>query len=390
MQKIKVIHISHASVSVYMHGQKTLKQMILDDWYSLTAQQIKKYNPEIEIECWTPEKAFKTQQEFSYNGIKYRQFPTIFSPVYGLDLSTEMLGAIRQEINKTEKEGVKLILHLHEYHNLHGLFIATRFKDANIIAQHHGGSWPLKHVKQTKRYRLFFPFFFFGQIWENHVLRNIREFYVLSQEEINYLKKIAPKSVIKFQTMGIEEEFFKKENKKDARKKIKWNQEDKIVLYLGRLINQKGIGYLIDAMQSLPDVKLKVIGWGELDFFKKYADSKNLKNVEFLGPIFGEKKLVYLAAADALVLPSMKEGAPVTVMESLARNTPVVVTDIGGVPMMIENGKEGIIIKQKSSEEIVRGIKEILKWKKKNVQQSANKYKWKKIVEDTLNDYKTI
>ena len=57
MQKLKVILISHASVSVYMKGQKKLKQMILDDWYSLTAKQIKKYYPKIDIECWTPEKA---------------------------------------------------------------------------------------------------------------------------------------------------------------------------------------------------------------------------------------------------------------------------------------------------------------------------------------------
>ena len=151
--KIKVILISHASVSVYMKGQKPLKQMILDDWYSLTAQQIKKFYPEIEVECWTPERTYKTKKSFIHSKIKYQQFPTIFSPMYGLDLSIQMLKEMKREIKKAKRERYKLIFHLHEYHNLHGLIIATLFKGENIIGQHHGGSWPLKHIKENKKYR---------------------------------------------------------------------------------------------------------------------------------------------------------------------------------------------------------------------------------------------
>jgi hypothetical protein len=157
--KIKTILISHASVSVYMKGQKSLRQMILDDWYSLTAQQIKRFHPEIEVECWAPEKTFKEIQEFKYENIVYKQFPTAFSPQYGLDLSIQMLKEMKEEVKKSKKENYKLIFHLHEYHNLHGLMIATLFKEENIIAQHHGGNRPLKLWKENKKYRFFFPFF---------------------------------------------------------------------------------------------------------------------------------------------------------------------------------------------------------------------------------------
>ena len=151
------------------------------------------------------------------------------------------------------------------------------------------------------------------------------------------------------------------------------------------------MSFLLEAMKTLKDIELKCIGFGpEEKKFKDYVKKNKLKNVEFLGGVFGEQKLNYLSAADVLVLPSLKEGAPVTVMEALATNTPVVVTDVGGVPLMIEGGREGIIIKQKNPEDIVRGVKEILKWKNKNVKKSAERYKWKKIIDDTIEDYKEI
>ena len=88
-----------------------------------------------------------------------------------------MLKELKKEIKKSEEKGYKFIIHLHEYHNLHGLLIATLFKNQKIIAQHHGGSWPLKHVREVKRYKFAFPAFLVGQFWENKVLKNIDIFY---------------------------------------------------------------------------------------------------------------------------------------------------------------------------------------------------------------------
>lgn len=387
---MKVILISHASVSVYMKGQKTLKQMIMDDWYSLTAQEIKRYHPEMDVECWTPEKIMKEPQEFEESDIKYRQFPTTFSPMYGLDLSVQMLKEMKKEIAKAKKENYKLIFHLHEYHNLHGLVIATFFKGQNIVAQHHGGCWPLKHIRENKKYKLFFPAFLFGQIWESLVLKNIKCFYPLSKQEIEYLKKAAPNSKIKFQTMGIEDYYFDSMKKESARRKIGWPRNKKIVLFLGRLIPVKGITYLLDAMKELEEIELKVIGWGGQEEYEGYAESLNLKNVEFLGSKFKRDKLPYLAAADVFILPSSKEGASVSVMEAIARNLPIITTDTGGMPLMVKDGQEGLVIRQKNSEDIVKAVREILKWKKKNIKKYAERYRWKKIIDETVKDYEEI
>lgn len=390
MKKIKVIQIAHASHSVWLKGQKTLKEMITGDWFSLTSKQIKKFYPEIEVECWCPEKNYKEESEFYDSNIKYRQFPTTFSPMYGLDLSISMLKELKKEIKKSEDKKYKLIIHLHEYHNLHGLLIATLFKKQKIIAQHHGGSWPMKHVKEVRRYKLAFPAFFLGQLWENKVLKNIKIFYALSPQEIGYLKKTAPNSEVRFQTMGIEDFYFGVMKKDYARKKVKWKLNQKILLFLGRINHIKGIPYLIDAAEKLPEIEIKIIGWDEQEKYEAEIKLRNLKNVEFLGAIFGKQKLPYLSAADAFILPSSKEGASVSVMEAMARNLPIITTDVAGMPLMVKDGREGIVIKQKNSEEIVKAVREIMKWKKKNFKKYAERYRWKKIIEETVDDYKKI
>lgn len=390
MEKIKVISLSPASVSVHMKGQKTLRQMIKDDWYSLTAKEIKKFYPQLEVECWAPEKVMKKPEEFSEGGIRYRQFPTTFSPKYGLDLSIPMLKEMKKEIRNAKEKGYEVIFHLHEYHQLHGIVIATLFKNANLIAQHHGGNCPWQYVKAKRKYYPFFLPLLVGQIWERAVLKNIKCFYALSQKELSYLKRIAPNSRIRFQTMGIEDYYFESSNKAREREKLGWPKDKKIMLFVGRLTPAKGIGYLLEAMRELKDAELKIIGWGETETYKKYIQEHKLKNVEFIGSVFGRDKLPHLSAADLMILPSLGEGAPVVLMEAIAKNLPVVASDVGGISKMIKNGREGRIIKPQNSEEIVNGVKEVLKWKRKNIKKYAEKYKWKKIIENTVKDYKKI
>jgi len=394
MKKIKVLMIAHCSHSYFLgEGEKDLTKLFLNDWYTKTAKQLSKFYPEIVVECWAPEKLNREAEEIILEGVKFKFFPVTFSPIYALDFSMPMIRAIKQEIKKSKKENYELILHIHEIHNLHGLLIATIFKNQKIIVQHHGGSWPFKHVRETKRYKFFFPLFALAQIWENLVLRNVACFYALSEEEISYLKKVAPNSEIRFQTMGIDDEYFKNTSKKVARKKLKLPLKEKILVYIGRINDIKGVGFLLEAMSKLKlekreNILLKIIGFGpQEEKFKKYVKENNLKNVDFLGGVYGERKMFYLSASDLFVLPSSKEGAPVTVMEALARNLPVIATRVGGTPLMIKNNREGILISPRNSDELVDAIKKVLTWKEKNVRKYAERYKWEKIIEDTVKDY---
>lgn len=387
--KLKVIQLAHASHSYFANENDDLKKITLNDWYFKTARQLKKFYPEIAVECWAPERAYTHEEMWVEEGITARFFPTLFSPLYGLDYSPALIHALSEEVKKSKREKYRLIIHIHEFHSLHGLIIASLFQRQNIIVQHHGGSWPIKHLRESLGKRKALPLFLLGQLWEETVIKNVKQFYALSQHEIDYLTQRG--CTVRFQTMGIDDEYFEKIDKKTARKKLGLPEEERIVLFLGRVSEIKGIGYLLDAARRLEDVQLKIIGFGqEREYYEKKAHELGLKNVEFLGGVFGERKLLYLSAADALLLPSLKEGAPVTVMEALARNLPCVVSDVGGVRLMIERVKNGIIIPPKNSDAIVGGVKEILSWPPKDLTEYAKLYKWKKIIDDTVKDYERI
>jgi len=381
----KVIHIAHASHSYFANEGDDLKKIVLNDWYFKTASQIKKYHPEIEVECWAPEKDNRSYEEFIENGIKLKLFPVNFSPLYGMDFSLSMLLELKKEVEKSYGK-YELLIHLHEFHNLHGLIIADLFKNQKIIVQHHGGSWPSKHLRESKKKRFFAPLFWLGQWYENRVIKNVDQFYALSTEELDYLKDKGCRA--RFQTMGIGEEYFEDCNKKKARKKLGINEDEKLLFFLGRVGKVKGVDYLLRAMKKLPDINLKIAGYGlEREELEKYATDNNLVNVEFLGGVFGEDKLLYLSAADALVLPSLKEGAPVTVMEAMARNRPSIVSDVGGVKLMI-NDENGIIIEPGQVDDIIKAARNVFEWREKDIKKHAKIYKWEKIIQDTVEDYK--
>ncbi len=64
MKKIKVLMIAHCSHSYFLgEGEKDLKKLFLNDWYTKTAKQLNKFYPEIEVECWAPEKLNEKAEE---------------------------------------------------------------------------------------------------------------------------------------------------------------------------------------------------------------------------------------------------------------------------------------------------------------------------------------
>lgn len=123
------------------------------------------------------------------------------------------------------------------------------------------------------------------------------------------------------------------------------------VLYMGRLVEEKGLFLLLDALvdvrRLLPNVKLQLAGTGELEApLRRYAATKGMsENVEFLGWVSGEDKWRVLAQASLYVLPSDAEGLPMGVLEAMAVGLPVIATDVGGIPDVVEDGVNGRLIK---------------------------------------------
>lgn len=103
---------------------------------------------------------------------------------------------------------------------------------------------------------------------------------------------------------------------------------------------------------------MKIAGTGVAENeLKKYTRELGLSNVEFLGFVSGEKLLNIVSAAYFTMVPSeWYENNPLSVIESLALGTPVIGSDIGGIPELIVGGKNGFLHKPKDEQSLSEAL----------------------------------
>ncbi|TSC72808.1 MAG: WbwZ [Parcubacteria group bacterium Gr01-1014_70] len=121
----------------------------------------------------------------------------------------------------------------------------------------------------------------------------------------------------------------------------------------------KGSEYLIAAMpavlEKFPEAILCLIGWGE-ERSKLKVQSVKLQLEKEIYFISKSPAAQYLNAFDMFVLPSLKEGLPYTILEAGLAELPVVATHVGGVPDIIENEKNGLLVEPASAEQLAKAI----------------------------------
>ena len=123
-------------------------------------------------------------------------------------------------------------------------------------------------------------------------------------------------------------------------------EEDGYALYFGRLSPEKGVRTLIDAAVKA-NVRLIVLGTGPSEAeLKTYAKDK--QNIEFKGFLQGKELRDLIRRARCVALPSeWYENGPYSAMEAMASGKPLIVSDKGGLPELVENGVNGYVFREK-------------------------------------------
>lgn len=145
-----------------------------------------------------------------------------------------------------------------------------------------------------------------------------------------------------------------------------FGQEDKkVVLFVGRLAEKKGVKYLIQAMKMI-DARLIIVGTGPLETELKELAAKETGDIVFLGNKTHEELKIIMPSADVYAAPSITakggdtEGIPVSIMEAMASGVPVVASDSGGISDLVKNGENGLLTKEKDVKGIADAINSIL------------------------------
>lgn len=156
------------------------------------------------------------------------------------------------------------------------------------------------------------------------------------------------------------------------------------ILYVGNLKKEKGVIELIkgfaEISEKYPELKLLYAGPGILRS-ELANQAKNLaisNKVILLGGVDHNQLPELISQARVLALPSYNEGVPNVVLEAMASGTPVLATNVGGIPEVFDENICGKLIKPKSAHSVATGLTYILnrEWSEDKIKQHSKKFTW--------------
>jgi glycosyltransferase involved in cell wall biosynthesis len=156
------------------------------------------------------------------------------------------------------------------------------------------------------------------------------------------------------------------------------NELRKRVLYLGKISKNKGVFDILEVVPKIlkdnPNVIFTFAGNGDGDslkhFWERVSELNINSNIEFLGWLDTLEKVQVLSNSDMLLLPSYKEAFGKVLIEAMAAGIPVVASNVGGIPDIIKNFENGILINAGDQTQLTDGIKFLLNNKKEYVEMS--------------------
>ncbi len=177
---------------------------------------------------------------------------------------------------------------------------------------------------------------------------------------------------------------------------------EKIVLYVGRLVYEKGIHVLINAVPKVlekVDAKFIIVGSGYMkEQLLNIVKSMRLEHkVLFLGFVDDDTLLRLQKCADVSVVPSLFEPFGIVALEAMAAKSPVVVSDTGGLSEIVDHDVTGFKVYPNNPESLAWGITKILldenyrNYIRENAYKKVQeKYDWQKIAQQTKQIYKAV
>jgi len=150
----------------------------------------------------------------------------------------------------------------------------------------------------------------------------------------------------------------------DLKKELGLPINHSIIGTIAHLVEHKGLKYLLESasllLASRRDISFLFVGGGALErkLKKLCVDLKIEKNVIFAGERSDIPEILF--SIDIFVLPSLREGLPLAILEAMACGKPVIATNVGGIPEIVVDGVSGILVSPKDPEALFRAMDELL------------------------------
>lgn len=324
------------------------------------------------------DKSQKIENIKEYKGVKLKKVLTIDKKGLAA-MTSSFFATIAALFSKAN------VVHYHAEGPCAWLWIIKFFSRKRIIATIHGLDW-----QRAKWGGFATKYIKFG---EKVAVKYADEIIVLSKNVQKYFKDEYNRET-RFIPNGVSKpEIVKAEIIKD-----KYNlKKDEYILFLGRIVPEKGIHYLIDAYNKIKTNKKLVIAGSASDTDSYYAElkekAKDNKNIIFTGFVQGKELDELYSNAYIYCLPSDLEGMPLSLLEAMSYGLCCLTSNIKECSEVLEEygvtfKKSNIKDLKNKLEDLCNNKKEVDKYKKTAQEYILNKYNWDDVVDKTLELYK--
>lgn len=182
------------------------------------------------------------------------------------------------------------------------------------------------------------------------------------------------------------------------RKELNIKDDEKLAIVTRRMVWKNGVNFLALATKHIKNSKLKLLFIGD---GKQYNEIKLILEENFKERfiLLGSKKhdeiIDYYSAADLSILPSLMEATSISGLEAMAASLPLVGTNVGGIPVIIKDGKNGLLCKSENPEDLAEKLDkllslDIIKMGEKSKEMVDKDFDWIEIAKLTLDEYREI
>lgn len=255
------------------------------------------------------------------------------------------------------------IIHAHEYFQPCSFYgaLAAKLQRIPLMLTQHGYYHP---ENLTKRIGVRFSEISYGQF----VLRSAKKIIAIARSTKDFLTRIIgiKEERIDVIPTGVDTVCFSPNT--PIRKNIipQRLMSREVILFAGRLVEYKGVDILIRAFKGVseefPDAELCILGQGsEEENLRRLASKLDVQNkITWINYVPHHLMNQLYAVSTVFVLPSRVEPLGIVLLEAIASGKPVVATKVGGIPDIISNGVNGVLVRPNSAKDFENGLRMVL------------------------------
>ena len=385
--KMNILHVVPSFVPCYSHGG------VVNASYQIAKKQVENgHNVCVyTTDSCTKRLKFEDNYNVDVDGINVFYFKNIsntFKNKVTIDTPLNLGSYLKKTINNFD------IIHIHEHR--HTLAILThKYAQKNkipYVLQAHGSVLPFFQKEKLKE--------IFDKIWGFNILHDACKVFSLTEvEKEQYLKMGVKKENIEIVPLGVNlNEYENLVKKGEFKKKYNINSDDKLILFIGRIHEIKGLDLLVKSFNNLrnSDVKLAIVGedYGFKENVEKLIQEFNIKDkIIFTGVLTGSDKIEALVDCDVFVMPSRYESFTTSGLEAMACFKPLVLTKNNHISSWVNNNV-GLCCEfdvnelSNSLDTMLNDENKCLAYGKKARQLIEEEYNWDKIEKQISKIYK--